>query len=108
MEKNNFYVTSYSAGIEYGCVTPFSYRNAVEHKSNSNTNTQSTMLGPVFLCIRGAHCSIVFTPGRINTWFEIETGVAIHTAAEGIHNPACVSAVQVGKRSYVQKRVTQK
>ena len=106
--KNNFYVTSYSAGIGYGCVTPFSYRNAVEHKSNSNTNTQSTMQGPVFLCIRGAYCSIVFTPGRINTWFEIETGVAIHTAAEGIHNPACVSAVQAGKMSYVQKPVIKK
>ena len=38
MEKNNFYVTSYSAGIEYGCVTPFSCMNAVEHKNPGNAN----------------------------------------------------------------------
>ena len=95
--KNNFYVTSYSAGIGYGCVTPFSYRNAVEYKSNGNTNTQRIMQGLVFLCIRVAHCSIVFTPGRINTWFEVKTGVAIHAVAEGIHNPVCVSAVQAGR-----------
>ena len=99
MMKNNFYVTSYSAGIGYGCVTPFSYRNAVEYKSNGNTNTQRIMQGLVFLCIRGAHGSIVFKPERINTWFEVETGVTIYTAAEGSDTM---------KMSYVQKLVTKK
>ena len=99
MMTKNFYVTSYSAGIGYGCITPFSYRNAVEHKNNGNTNTQSIMQCPVFLCIRGAHCSIVFKPGRINTWFEVKTAVAIHAAAEGSDTT---------KMSYVQKPVIKK
>jgi hypothetical protein len=98
MEKNNFYVTSYSAGIEYGCVTPFSCMNAVEHKNPGNANTLIIMKSQVFLCIRGLYCSIVFKPEKINAWFEVETIAAI---------PAAVQGSDTTKMSCVQKLVTQ-